>query len=233
MQYYTHPQNSNIQEIISSITKILSNVRVKAIRLIGGEPLISKDLPEIIDFISNKYDDRYDAIQIYTNATIVPNNKLLNAAKASGRTSFYISDYKDLSRHKAEVVDLLKKHSIRFALESQLTWQDCGNIHPYDNTQINYKYSNCCVNKAFSIIGTKLYSCPFSANFHNIYAGESCSTRDCIELNEINDTEFKVAICDLLMNQTPLSACYFCKGRDYTVTEVPAAVQTREILTRS
>ena len=67
MQYYTKPKNSDTQEILAAITKILLNVRVKAIRLIGGEPLISKDLPDIIDFIHNNFNYQYDAIQIYTN----------------------------------------------------------------------------------------------------------------------------------------------------------------------
>ena len=57
-------------------------------------------------------------------------------------------------------------------------WQDCGKVLPYDINNIDYKYANCCVSKTFSLLNNYLYSCPFSANFHNIYEGEEITDRD-------------------------------------------------------
>ena len=232
MQYYEKPQNSSEEVTYQALVKILSQVNVGSIRLIGGEPLLS---PALTPLIANLYENHlasFNCIEIYTNGTLLPKAELINILKLHDLVTFYISDYGDLSRNKQQLLDLLKKEGIRYALESNLTWQDCGKVMPYSSDNINYKYANCCVSKTFSLLNNLLYSCPFSANFHNIYEGEIRSSRDCIDISECTPSELKQRIFAMVSSTEPLSACYYCNGRDYTVPNVEVAVQTRQILRR-
>ena len=171
------------------------------------------------------------AIEIYTNGTILPDKNILEACRALP-IRFYISNYGSLSRRINELRESLESYSIEYTVEDELVWQDCGKILPYSQDNVNYKYSNCCVSKTFSLIGSRVYSCPFSANFHNIYKDAIISSRDYIELGLYSPSDISKKIKSMILNEKPLSACYYCNGRDYTVGNVPVAVQTKKTLSR-
>lgn len=226
MQYYTKPKHISLDTILLAIEKIFNASPVDTIRLIGGEPLLHPDLPSILDFLHSNYRGRYQTIEIYTNATLLPSQELVKSAVRSSSV-FYISDYQELSRNLEGFISSLNANSISYALESNLTWQDCGTITATQVVSQVSKYSNCCVSKTFSLIGSQLYSCPFSANFHNLYP-DSATSRDCIDV--LNTPSLRQSLFDLLINSTPLTACANCHGRDYSTDTVPVATQTRQIL---
>lgn len=231
MQYYTKPQNTEGSDLISQLCLILSSTKVNSIRLIGGEPLIHKDLGRLVEKICNKWRNSFQSIEIYTNGTLLPKEDLINISK-NNPVTFYISDYGSYSRRKDELLDILKKNNIRYALETDLNWQDCGRVLPYSDERIEYKYANCCVSKTISLLNGKIYSCPFSANFHNLYKGESIKRRDFIDITNISKEELTQRLREMQGDSSPLSACYYCNGRDYTVGNVEVAEQTKVILKR-
>lgn len=231
MQYYQKPVHIEHGEIVDSLKKIFEAVKVNCVRLIGGEPLLSPVLSDIVNLLFNNYSDKLRAVEVYTNGTIVPSQKLIESCKGKNIT-FYISDYGDLSRQKEAVIRCLEANNIVYTLEDELIWQDSGRVTERNSKGVGFRYNNCCVNKTFSLVGDKLYSCPFSANFHNIYKEELIGKRDAIELSSSTREDLVEMLRNFIMSIEPLSACYYCNGRDFTVPEVEVAVQTRTVLKR-
>lgn len=231
MQYYLKPVDPESSLTIASLEKILHVCDVGCIRIIGGEPLLAKDLGEYLSFLSGTIISKDQRIEIYTNGTILPSPDILKICQSLPLT-FYISNYGELSRKLVDLVSLLEDNDIDYTIENNLVWQDCGKVRDYSVSNIDFRYSNCCVAKTFSVMGSRLYSCPFSANFHSIYKEESISTRDYIDLSSTSVSDLYTSIRSMFLSQSPLSACYFCSGRDYSISTVEVAKQTRQILSR-
>jgi MoaA/NifB/PqqE/SkfB family radical SAM enzyme len=73
------------QEIIESITKFYNKFKIKRVRLLGGEPLLRKDLPEIISSIS-----AFVKAEIVTNGVLIDEplaEELINSGLSSIRFS--------------------------------------------------------------------------------------------------------------------------------------------------
>ena len=233
MQYYKKPKSTNTSDILTQLSKILSVSKVNSVRLIGGEPLLHPDLHIIIDHLNQSLIDNHNSIEIYTNATLIPSDRLLESMARAKNLTVYISDYGSLSRNKEILLDKLKSNRIRYALESNLTWQDCGTVISQTNKNLDYKYANCCVSKTISLLNGKIYSCPFSANLHNIYKDIEITSRDVIDLSDVdNMSSLQALISSLYTSEQPLSACSFCRGRDYSVPQLPAAIQTKTVRLR-
>ena len=227
MQYYKKPSSTAGNELIQSIDQILSVVKINEFRLIGGEPLLNKDLAAIIRHITLVSPE--SKIEIYTNGTILPSNELVSSCKEN--VTFCISDYGSLSRNIDDLCSLLGRAGVRYSREEELQWQDCGQIQPKNTIDVEKRYANCCVNKTFSLLNNVLYSCPFSANYHNLYAEMSLDSRNAIYLNKIkSQADLSRELESMIYSTSPLEACMFCKGRDYSVGYVPVAAQTKKIL---
>jgi hypothetical protein len=77
----------------------------------------------------------------------------------------------------------------------------------------------------------KLYRCPFSANGVNLKA---IPQNDSDVVNLINDalsiSELREQIKKLCYEKNYLTACSYCNGRDYSVANIPAAIQAKKPL---
>jgi len=188
MQYYETPKNADSIGMIANIDKILDATYIKTLRFIGGEPLINKGLASMIDNVYSKWKHKVTSVEIYTNGTLLPRPDLLAVCK-NNPVTFYISDYGTTSKRLDDVASILKENDIRFAVESNLTWHDCGRVLPYYSENIEYKYANCCNAKTFSLLDDYLYDCPFAANFHNLYDDVEKTDRDSIFIPGLNKSQ--------------------------------------------
>ncbi|HBA68599.1 MAG TPA: hypothetical protein DCZ40_04485, partial [Lachnospiraceae bacterium] len=60
--------------------------------LIGGEPLLNRELPSIISAVHEKFGSRIGYIQIITNGSIVPSKELISVM-GKCKVKVRISDY--------------------------------------------------------------------------------------------------------------------------------------------
>ena len=228
MQYYEKPKNSDNLETLKCIRRIAQHARIGCIRLIGGEPLLNTGLGFIIAGIQKTEGLRNVKVEIYTNGTLIPSSEVLNECNSD--VTFYISDYGDRSRKIDDLCKTLESKEIRYCREDELVWQDCGTVVEENCNDLEFRYQNCCVNKTYSLLNGILYSCPFSANFHNLYKSVPLESRDGIELLGATDEALANSLKQIIKSDDPLFACRHCKGRDFTVGTVPVAEQTRQIL---
>lgn len=229
MQYYKNPKDANDDELVRSLKTFLKSVDfIHEIRLIGGEPLIYRNIDKIISLILSY--SNFNRLVIFTNGTVVPRKNCLKACEDK-RVIFLISNYGEvLSKRVGPLTAAFADHGINYLNERITSWQDCAQIGDKRRTQMETfaVFSNCCVNDALSLLHGKVYGCPFAAHADNLGAIPH-NKRDYVDLEQ-SRAEIRRRLVCLVSGQKSLKACDYCSGRDYAVASVEAAVQTAEVL---
>ena len=230
MQYYTNPQNSELNVMLKSIDRFMECVnQVYEFRVLGGDPFMNKELHKVIDHLVSY--DKVQKIAVYTNARFVPTGENLSCLK-NKKVVVDISNYGLLDPKKKVVdkmIEVLKKENIKYSEAIVNNWQDCGRITPFQKRtedELHRVFNNCCNSDILSLLHGKLYRCPFSANASNLKAIPEDKT-DVVDLFDeaIPLTELKLKIKELTYDKKSLTACNYCNGRDYQTPKIDAAIQ--------
>lgn len=132
LSYFTN--NFNVKYIVDGDIKkdlkvLFQNVDyVFSYRILGGEPLINRDLSEILQFIGENYKNKIGDVGIITNGTILPDNRLLEVSKKYD-VKYYISDYTNQVNYKDRlntVVSKLHDSGIYYEITQSFRWCDFG-----------------------------------------------------------------------------------------------------------
>ncbi|MBN3033545.1 MAG: 4Fe-4S cluster-binding domain-containing protein [Candidatus Saganbacteria bacterium] len=230
MQYYARTKQVDLAILFESIEKIMKSVdRVHELRVMGGEPLINKEMYKVINKLL-KYDNA-GKIVVYTNATIVPQGQNLSCLKHK-KVLFNITNYGPLSKNYDKLIGVLDNEGISYA-SKVVKFTDSGRILPYQNRtekQLKDIFFNCCTNDVFTLLHGKLYHCPFSANATNLNA-VPCDKSDMIELAEEKEgPQLRQKIEQFYKRKNYLTACSYCNGRDYRTPIIEPAIQTKKPL---
>ena len=234
MQYYEKPKDSDEKMLIEALHRIFQAVDyVHEFRVIGGEPFMYNNLRSILYHLSTL--SKYSRILIYTNGTMVPNNDLF-CGYDTANVEVIIADYGDLSKKIVQLKEKLTVQKICYDVVKFDKWMDCAVIKYHDRTEdeLKFLYYNCCAKTTFTLLHGKLYSCPFSANAYNLRAIPSQPNGwqdgiDCLN-NNVKIDELKARIKKLYLETDYIHACKYCNGRDYSVTEIPSAIQTKSCI---
>lgn len=140
-----NPQNINFNEIKRNLDFYFQWVDfVQELHLIGGEPLLNPDLPEIVEYIGEKYDRCIHEFAIATNGTILPSDKLLINCKKY-QVFFTISDYSkspvfNRENKIIELCVLLKKYGIKYRIGDKNQWFDFGDPTQMDQSNVDEEH---------------------------------------------------------------------------------------------
>lgn len=223
MQYYQNPQNADIDIMFKSIDKIMKSVDyVDELRVLGGEPFVSKDFYKYINYL--KQFNNYNSIVVYTNATIKPKNENLECLKDK-KVFVRMSNYGKISKELEANETLFKNNEILFETLPIENWTDCSGFYCRDRTeeQLEAMFKECCVKKTFVLKDNKFYGCPFAANASTIRIIPS-NVDEVIDILEEKNLRQKIK----QMNEMKyLKACNYCSGRDFTSAQIPPAAQVR------
>jgi organic radical activating enzyme len=228
MQYYTKPQDSEMDQLFKSIDNLMSVVdHVNEFRVLGGDPFMNKEMYKVVNKLSKfKNNSR---IVIYTNATILPKGEQLKCLK-NEKVGLEITNYGALSRQHDALLELCDKEGIEYSTIKFDNWQDSGRIIPHSQKsekEITKQFNNCCNSDLITLLHGNLYRCPFSANGHNLRAFNE-HVSGVIDLTKVYDSKesLKKMIKELCYNKKFLNACFSCNGRDFTTTNIEVAIQT-------
>ena len=227
MQYYLKPQTYNLESILKSIDFLFSSVdEVYEMRVIGGEPMLNKDLHLIIERLIAE--DKIKRIVIYTNATIPLRKQQIPFFK-SEKVMFLITDYAKLSRNISRLVAQLEDNDIAFDRKPVDGWTDSAGIkqHNRKDEENQEIFDYCCAKNNVTLMAgnNKLYNCPFAANAHTLGALPEASN-DVVDISE-EGAAAKKRIRDIIYREDFVSACDFCTGRSYSMPNIVPAIQTR------
>lgn len=229
MQYYEQPIDNDLELLIKSFDNFINAVDYcYEVRMIGGEPLIYKNINKVIEHVLSK--KNIGNIIIYTNGTIVPKGDKINIFK-NPKIYFKISNYGTHSRNVEKLEKTLAENNIHYITERVTTWQDCAKIDDFQRTdKLNKEiFGNCCVNETLTMLHGKLYLCPYSAHVENLKIIKP-KVKEHIELFSAKANDLKAEIRNLYFGKEFLEACKICNGRDHNVASIPAAEQTKTVL---
>lgn len=94
--------------------------------LLGGEPLLNRELKDLLIWLHENYREQYQKIQIISNATVLPETALLEVLQRVG-VSISISDYTDTVPYKVKLnhfVSLLEQYQIDYVVNKELIWKN-------------------------------------------------------------------------------------------------------------
>ena len=129
-------------------------------------------------------------------------------------------------------MDVLIKENINYSTFKCTTWLDCGRIMPDSKKSqeaLEHQFENCCVSDLTSLLHGKIYRCPFNANASNLEAIPQVASDEVNLLDKsLSIAELREQIKTLLYEKKSISACSYCNGRDYSVSTIPSAIQTKK-----
>lgn len=234
MQYYEKPQNCDLKSLFAAIDNFcLVSDEIMDLRVIGGEPFMNPQCPEIVKKLTAIA--KAKRVAIFTNGTILPTKEGLDALKHR-KIRVIISDYGKLSRNLPALVDMLKHNGIIHHVLEIKEWISCSSIKPRrrNPAQLAEIFCSCCAKNMATLSDGKIFRCPYAANAFRLSAVKA-DPEDYIDLMEgsLDKRGIKVKkekLKQYFLHKKYLSICNYCNGRPLAGKDVPPAVQIEKPL---
>lgn len=224
MQYYKKPVDMDIEELQNTIDSILDKIdQLCQLRILGGEPFMNAEFVKLID--RYKDEPKILRIDIFSNATIFPSEKILERLKHP-KAFMRMSDYGELSRQLSTWIAWCEANGVRYRVVTMDLWQECGKLerHDYNDYELKDIYGNCECRNLPTIIGNKLYNCPYAANAANLGAMYREEAEKDSLIIDGNTTGADIA--SFLYDREYLEGCRYCNGRNMKRARTLPYVQT-------
>jgi len=190
--------------------------------IMGGEPLLNKRLPQIIENVYGKFGKRIGYIQVISNGSLMPDAELLETLKKCN-VRMRLSDYTHVvayAKKLEEVKKCLEDNGVPYDMSVYKQWFDLGvstrELPEFSgNDADTIKHMRLCATGCHQLNDGKFYFC--GQGFARTKKG-FCDLRegDCIELNKCTGTiEEKESILKFCMGFPPkgyISVCRTCYG---------------------
>lgn len=201
--------------------------------LIGGEPLLYKNLIEVIEYIGSKYRDKMNIFSITSNGTITPSKELIDICKKYRvliRISNYSGTIKKLEIQYENLRELFISNDVLFRIgKKENEWVDYG----FDNYERKCDDSqlievfDACSTPCHEIRESKFYYCVMarsvSDNLH-YDVGET----DYLDFNQLTNENWKRELLEFILGYSEkgyLDMCRYCHGAEVNNYPIPAAEQ--------
>lgn len=207
-----------LENITKDLKCLLDSVdSIMSVRILGGEPLLFKDLPKLIDYIKNE--QKIKSFDIITNATIPISDDILHSLKDCYKARVIIDDYsKQVQSLKSQeklhhIQTRLKQYDIRhFVLHwDTQKWFSTGEIKKANRTreQIAKNFLDCgmyCVSMIGNMGGSgNIFICPRATSMSKIY-GINALKGDFVSLDSKNLKDD----LRLFYKKTYFESCDYC-----------------------
>lgn len=201
--------------------------------LIGGEPLLYKELDQIIEYIGEKYREKINIFSITTNGTILPNEKILENCKKY-QVTFRISNYsKSIPRLKEQYIkltELLDKWDIKYLISEDQVFWDYGFDwvdHHMDEAILKQTFE-MCKTPCREVQGNRYYFCVMAHTVsNNMYDGK-IGQDDYLDLDSLKGPEGRKAFFEFEQGRLKkgyLDMCNHCNGVESQKYVLPAGEQ--------
>ena len=233
MPKFTHPEDIDTEQVIESIHNLTDSITyVQDVTLLGGEPLMNKNLPQICKAVGElKKKGKIKFINIVSNATIVPNEDLLHVMKEYDIMIMF-SDYGKLSANMEKAQQVCKDAGVqwRYAYlggkneEKIEYWNELGSLEKRNLTkeQLDNKFKNCnSVYDCNMIYRGRYYFCSFSAFLSGLGIMEPEGNSFDLLNKSITEEERIQGYRRYMEEERTIDGCYHCE----LIGKVPAAEQ--------
>lgn len=190
--------------------------------VIGGEPLLNKDLSRILEMLFDKYGHKIGYMQIISNGSVVPDQELMRVIKKCN-IQVRLSDYTHVLPYEKklqQVKDTFTENGIPYSMSIYETWMDLGfphqKIEPIGKTEEEAeRHMQLCSPGCHILNDRKFYYCGliFSAEKAGLF---KLRPGDYIDLSdskgELSDKEEMLKYCLGSVENRYISICNVCRG---------------------
>lgn len=223
MPYYKNHYDYSAADIVKDLELLFRRVDyLTSYFVIGGEPLLNKNLSQILQNVYESFGDRIGYIQIITNGSIVPDEKLIEVIRQCN-INIRLSDYTHVIPYRKkleEVKESLRRNGIEYSMSIYETWMDLGfpdKVPPIGKTVQEAKcHMLNCSPGCHNLNDNKFYYCGL------IFSAEKCGLYklkpgDFIDLQKSKGSllEDKKEIMQYCLGETDngyISICNICRG---------------------
>lgn len=229
MQYYHKPENLNADEVIASLRRLFTAVRVSQLKILGGEPFVcQKILISLLEYLKEEALERFDELEIITNGTIVPSLECIKVMKEMPKLKVVFSNYGELSSRLEEFSGICEKEGIRYSILDEEFWWDFGDVKLKEEKErkTQHRYDGCYSRRlCTTLYRGRLYVCPRQAHAVRLglIPGNDAETVDLLSLEYEDPSVLHDAVYRLTDRREYITSCRYC-GCDANV-KVPRAIQ--------
>lgn len=205
------PNFEKVEKDLAHLSKVL-NGNIDNILLLGGEPLLNKDIEKYIVMIRNLFEN--SNIQIVTNGLLLDKqSESFYECCIKNNIHIEITKYPIKFKYE-EVVKLLENKNVSYSFVGSTATKD-KTTHKLSLDELGrqdpeYSYNNCFHSvKCYQYYNGKLYMCPCCAYIDKVnkYFNKNfiVNEKDYLEISKIENVE---QILDFLSN--PIPFCKYC-----------------------
>ena len=234
-------KNENVNISFDEFKIYLDNLtsavdKIHNLLLIGGEPLLVKDLDKYLEYAAEN--KKVKNIYITTNGTLLMSDSLLNAVKKyHKKVTIWLSNYSA----NEELAKVLKHEKLLAQIKStgadlvynkDLSWSYVSEDFSSKkrNRKENELYFEKCLHPCLAVFDDKLFVCPRAGTFYlkGLYKFDN---GECVSLRNKHKKELKKQIIDFY-SRNYFGACDFCHYVEDHKKErvIPALQLTKEEL---
>lgn len=223
--YFSNEPFCDVSKLMRYVRRYFEIVdRVELFSITGGEPLIYPYLAELFEELI-EFSDRFDKTEIYTNGTVVPNEKLLNVLKKYGsKFRRFVVDHYDVSTKVKEICEALQNAGIPFEIReynSKKThcggWIDYGSLTEviHSNKEASDLFAKCAYPQKMGFCNVIKHGLliPCGPIYRRISLGQNVSPNDYVDLmDETLSVEQQRRKIANISNANVLETCAYCNG---------------------
>jgi len=230
--HYQHGEQVPKDIVLADCRKLAAASRFTTyIELVGGEPFLHPELPEILQGLLQI--ENLGVVKIFTNGTVVPGERLLEVLKDE-RIVLVWSNYTHAVQGKLyenimKTREALEKAGVRYIFSHAETWLDFAADFELTNKseeQLQRDFQDCRLAESMRLYRGTLYRCPH--HYAGIHTGKVKSIEK--ELLVLDDYATPEELSKGLYEFRSIPYAEVCKRckLPYDANEVPAAVQLEQ-----
>lgn len=218
--YAKTPSVRSIEQVKADIDAFFGAIDyIMLFHISGGEPMLYKDLPEVISYLDKKYGDRIGTIRTVTNGTVVPSEKTLEKLKGLN-FEITVDDYREAVPKFRENFDKLlaklDEYGIRYWTNYTDEWIDLApmktDYSSWTEERLQKHFDDCCQSWQ-ELRDGKIFMCNYSAyaavaGINKTEADEYYNLRNYDETKAKELIEFRLGYSE----KGYVSFCKKCRG---------------------
>ena len=210
MPCFEKPYHIPAEQVISDIRTLLSHTDccIK-LELLGGEPFVYPELGKVIDAFKDH--PKVMCIAFTTNATVIPDEALLDQIAALKCKKIVISDYGVPTQKPDELMAVCKAKGIPCSHTVSEYWADPGNteFRGKGKAQLAMEYNQCYSSRyCRTMLNGKIYTCARASSLDDL--GIMDGTHDSFDVRKPRtDKEFRKELRKFLTIDYA-DACNYC-----------------------
>ena len=220
---YKKPSDYDLDLLKKSIKSFLECINnIVYIRVLGGEPFLSKNLYDVIKLLLNS--NKIQRIEVVTNGTIIPTDKKLIDILKNRRIIVCISEYPFVKYSK--LVDSLKEHDIIYRIDKMNFWMDYGKpVKGNKTTKELTRQFTICNHVCKSLVNGQFHLCPRSSHGTDLGIIKDNEDDYLDLLDSSMSLEEKKSRLNKLLKKKYIMACDYCDFGTSKSKKIPVAEQ--------